>query len=320
MAAPPARARAGEGAAEIHPARRLCRRARRTRRDATIAAPGSARAADIVSRVATCYRHPGRETGVSCSNCDRPICPDCMTTTAVGMRCPECARERTQVRSLSSLERQPTLTYALIGINVLVALAVFVSGASAMSFGGGSLTQALAVSQVGIARGEVWQLVTAGFVHGGMLHLAFNMFALYILGGLLEPAIGRLRFALIYFVSLLAGSFGALLLTAPTTPTVGASGAVFGLMGAAIVIMRNRGINPMESGLGLWLGLNLAITFLIPGISIGGHIGGLVGGTLAALLLFEVGERVRLPALIPAAAVALLGGLAVVGSLVVSLG
>ncbi|MBA3369859.1 MAG: rhomboid family intramembrane serine protease [Thermoleophilaceae bacterium] len=268
----------------------------------------------------TCYRHTDRETGVACSNCERPICPDCMTTTSVGMRCPECARDRTPVRTVQSLERVPTLTYALIGSNLLVAVAVFLSGASAISFGGGSLLDALAVSQVGIARGEVWRLVSAGFVHAGMLHLAFNMFALYVLGGLLEPAIGKLRFGLIYFVSLLAGSFGALLLTAPNVPTVGASGAVFGMMGAAIVVMRNRGINPMESGLGLWLGLNLAITFLIPGISIGGHIGGLVGGALAAVLLFEVGDRVRLPAIVPAAAVALLGGLAVAGSLAVSYG
>ena len=110
------------------------------------------------------------------------------------------------------------------------------------------------------------------------------MLALYVLGELLEPAVGRLRFGLIYFVSLLAGSFGALLLE-PTAPTVGASGAVFGLMGAAFVVMRNRGINPLESGLGLWIGLNLLITFTIPNISIGGHIGGLVGGALAALLL-----------------------------------
>jgi membrane associated rhomboid family serine protease len=243
-----------------------------------------------------------------------------MTPTSVGMRCPECARDRTPVRTVQSLERQPTLTYTLIGINVLVAIAVFLSGRSGIVFGGESLQQALAVSQVGIAHGDVWQLVTAGFVHAGMLHLAFNMFALYVLGGLLEPAIGRLRFALIYFVSLLAGSFGALLLTAPNMPTVGASGAVFGMMGAAIVVMRNRGINPMESGLGLWLGLNLAITFLIPGISIGGHIGGLVGGTLAALVLFELGDRMRVPAIVPAAAVALIGGLAVVGSLAISLG
>jgi membrane associated rhomboid family serine protease len=243
-----------------------------------------------------------------------------MTSTQVGMRCPECARQRTQVRSLRSLQREPTLTYTLIGANVLIALAVFLSGASAVSFGGGSLVEALAVSRVEIARGEVWRILTAGFVHAGLLHLAFNMFALWVLGGLLEPAIGRLRFALIYFVSLLAGTFGALLLTAPNVQTVGASGAIFGLMGAAIVVMRNRGLNPMESGLAVWLGLNLLITFAIPGISIGGHLGGLVGGTLAAVVLFEVGDRVRLPAIVPAAVVAVLGGLAVAGSLAISLG
>jgi membrane associated rhomboid family serine protease len=243
-----------------------------------------------------------------------------MTSTQVGMRCPECARQRTQVRSLRSLQREPTLTYTLIGANVLIALAVFLSGASAVSFGGGSLVEALAVSRVEIARGEVWRILTAGFVHAGLLHLAFNMFALWVLGGLLEPAIGRLRFALIYFVSLLAGTFGALLLTAPNVQTVGASGAIFGLMGAAIVVMRNRGLNPMESGLAVWLGLNLLITFAIPGISIGGHLGGLVGGALAAVVLFEVGDRVRLPAIVPAAVVAVLGGLAVAGSLAISLG
>jgi membrane associated rhomboid family serine protease len=269
--------------------------------------------------VPTCYRHPERETGVACSNCGRAICPDCMTTTQVGMRCPECARERTQVRSLRSLEREPTLTYAFIAINVLVALADFLSRRSGIDFGGTSLVAAGAVSRSEVADGEVWRLVTAGFLHGGLLHLAFNMFALYVLGGLLEPAIGRLRFTLIYFVSLLAGSFGALLLQ-PTGFTVGASGAVFGLMGAAIVVMRNRGMNPMENGLAVWLGLNLLITFAIPGISIGGHIGGLVGGTLAALVLFELGDRLRgrVPAVVPGAAVALLGGLAVAGSLAIS--
>jgi membrane associated rhomboid family serine protease len=269
--------------------------------------------------MATCYRHPDRETGVACSNCGRPICPDCMTTTPVGMRCPDCARDRTKVRSLSSLQREPTLTYALIGINVLVALAVFLSGASATSFRGGSLLEVGALSRATVAQGEVWRLVTAGFLHAGFMHLAFNMLALWVLGSLLEPAIGKLRFALIYFVSLLAGSFGALLLQ-PLGQTVGASGAVFGLMGAALVVMRNRGINIMESGLGVWLGLNLLITFLIPGISIGGHIGGLVGGTLAALVLFEVGDRVRVPPVVPAAAVALLGGLAVAGSLAIAYG
>lgn len=266
-----------------------------------------------------CYRHPGRETGVSCSSCGRPICPDCMTTTPVGMRCPECARERTKVRTARTLQAEPGLTYVLIGLNVLVQLGVFLSGASATggSFGGSSLIQDGAVSRPAVADGEVWRLVTAGFLHAGFFHVLFNMLSLYILGGLLEPAIGRLRFGLIYLVSLLAGSFGALL-AEPLAPTVGASGAIFGLMGAAIVVMRSRGINAMESGLGLWLGLNLFITFTIPGISIGGHLGGLAGGVLAALLLFEAGDRLRVPSPLPALLVVAVGAVAVVGSIAVS--
>jgi len=267
----------------------------------------------------TCYRHPDRETGVSCSNCGRPICPDCMTTTPVGMRCPECARDRTKVKTMRSVE-EPTLTYILIGINVVVALGTFFSGASAT--GGGGLGSSLlsdgSVSRGAVDSGEYWRILTAGFLHTGFLHLAFNMFGLYILGGLLEPAIGRLRFAIIYFVSLLAGSFGALLLE-PTAPTVGASGAIFGLMGAAVVVMRQRGMNPMESGLGLWIGLNLLITFTIPNISIGGHIGGLLGGALAALVMFELRHRVRqLPALVPTLLAVAIGVLSVVGSIAVS--
>src|ERR687895_2028627 len=243
-----------------------------------------------------CYRHPDRPTGVSCSNCGRPICPDCMTSTSVGMRCPECARQTTQVRTMRTVE-EPVLTYILIGINVLVALGGILGGASATTggIGGSALLAEGSVSRAAIADGEYWRLITSGFLHAGFLHLAFNMFALYILGQMLEPAMGRLRFGLIYFVALLAGSFGALLLE-PDAPTVGASGAIFGLMGAAVVVLRNRGINPMESGLGLWIGINLLFTFTIPNISIGGHIGGLGGGSLAALVLFGVGGSRRNPA------------------------
>jgi len=244
-----------------------------------------------------------------------------MTSTSVGMRCPECSKERTQVRTVRTLTGQPTLTYVLIGINVVVFLGTILSGAGAIRGGGGSLLfDAGAVNGPDVARGEVWRIVTAGFLHGGFFHLFLNMFGLYILGGILEPAIGRVRFALIYFVSLIAGSFGALLLS-PDVNTVGASGAIFGLMGAAFVVMRSRGINPLESGLGLILGLNLLITFLNPGrISIGGHLGGLVGGALAALLLFSLRDRVRLPAAVPTALAVALGVLAFAGSIAVSLG
>ena len=241
-----------------------------------------------------------------------------MTPTSVGMRCPECAGQRTKVKTMGSVT-EPTLTYVLIGINVAVALGTFISGASAT--GGGGLNSTLlddgSVSRFAVDQGDYWRILTAGFLHTGMIHLLFNMFGLYILGGLLEPAVGRLRFGVIYFVSLLAGSFGALLLE-PTAPTVGASGAIFGLMGAAVVVMRNRGVNPFESGLGLWIGLNLLITFTIPNISIGGHIGGLLGGALAALIMFDLPDRVRVPTIAPTLLAGTIGVAAVAGSIVVS--
>jgi membrane associated rhomboid family serine protease len=267
-----------------------------------------------------CYRHPKRETGVSCSNCGRPICPDCMTTTSVGMRCPECARDTTRVRRGPVTGGDPVVTYVLIGINVAVALGGFLGGASASGgggFGGSTLLDDGSVSRAAIANHEYWRLISAGFLHAGLAHLAFNMFALYILGTLLEPAVGRFRFGLIYFVSLLAGSFGALLLE-PNSPTVGASGAIFGLMGAAFVVMRNAGVNPLESGLGVWLVLNLVITFAVPNISIGGHIGGLIGGTLCALFLYELRDLARVPPQITAALCMAIGVAAVAGSIVVS--
>ena len=234
-----------------------------------------------------------------------------MTPTSVGMRCPECSKQTTKVRTARTLHDEPRLTYALIGVNVAVQLGAM------LSRGGGGLLDVGAVSRFEVAGGEVWRLVTAGFLHAGLAHLFFNMFSLYILGGMLEPVIGKLRFGLIYFVSLLAGSFGALLLE-PTGRTVGASGAIFGLMGAAVIVMRARGISPMESGLGLWIGLNLAITFLVPNISIGGHIGGLIGGAAAAYVLFELRSRARVPAGLANALVVGLGALAITGAILVS--
>jgi membrane associated rhomboid family serine protease len=274
--------------------------------------------------VATCYRHPGRETGVSCSNCGRPICPDCMTVTPVGMRCPECARDRTKARRATSVGvgEEPVLTYVLIGINVAVALGAFLSGASATGGGGigsSSLLADGAVSRFAIDQGDYWRLLTSGFLHTGLIHLLFNMFALYILGGMLEPAIGRLKFGIVYFVSLFAGSFGALLLT-PDAATAGASGAIFGLMGAAVIVMRDRGINPMESGIGLWIGLNLLITFTIPGISIGGHLGGLVGGALAALVFVEVAGRTKAPESLTSLLAGAIGVIAIAAAIAVSEG
>jgi membrane associated rhomboid family serine protease len=219
-----------------------------------------------------------------------------MTPTSVGMRCPECSRDKTRVVRRAYAGGEPIVTYTLIAVNVLAFLGTLVSGSSVGGSvsGGGSLLAKAALNGPDVANGDWWRIVTSGFMHYGFLHLLFNMYALYILGSMLEPAVGRLRFALIYFVGLVAGSVGALILD-PNALTAGASGAVFGLMGAAFLVMRNRGIDPWASGIAIWLFLNLAITFTVSNISIGGHIGGLIGGALAAWVLVELPDTVHLP-------------------------
>lgn len=277
-----------------------------------------------------CYRHPDRETGVTCSRCERPICPDCMTPTPVGMRCPECSRERTPVRTPAaglggggSLSELAPATFALILLNAGVFVAQLGLGGGATSFdGGGALTEngALCGNAIGAGGlcgpprilsggGEWWRVVTSGFLHGGFLHLGLNMFVLFILGRLLEPAIGTRRFLGIYLVALVAGSLGALAMTEAFRFTVGASGAIYGIFGATLLIARDRGFDQVVTQLGFWLVLNLVLTFSVPGISVGGHLGGLAGGALAALVVLSVERRMggRSAARVEAASLGALG-------------
>jgi len=240
--------------------------------------------------MAVCYRHPDRETGVSCSNCGNPICPDCMTATPVGMRCPDCSRQKTPVRTMRNIHMDPTVTYVLIAINVLLFIGATAGGSSFTGRPGGSVATDLALFGPAVGAGDWWRLVTSGFMHAGFIHILFNMYILYWLGTMMEPALGHVRFAALYFASLLCGSLGVLLLS-PNSVTVGASGAVFGLMGAAFVLQRLRGVDPMASGIGPIILLNLGISFIIPGISIGGHLGGLIGGALTAFLMEQLGAR-----------------------------
>jgi membrane associated rhomboid family serine protease len=264
--------------------------------------------------MATCYRHPNRETGVSCSNCGRAICPDCMTPTSVGMRCPECARQRTRVRTVRSVRREPRVTYALIAICFAVWLAEGSVGNPTSVFARGALFgPAISIGH------DYWRLVTGGFLHAtgtqGILHIGFNMYLLWLLGQMMEPTLGSFRFALVYFTSLLAGSFGALIV-APDSVTVGASGAVFGLMGAAAVELHSRGINPFQTQIGGLIIINLIFSFTFSQISVGGHIGGLIGGALSGFAL-EYGDRLRLRGLGPALCVAL-SAVAVAGAIAVA--
>lgn len=227
-----------------------------------------------------------------------------MTTTPVGMRCPECASQRTRVVRMRDMATEPRVTYALIAINVIAYLA---EGRLTVTSGGvlggtlydkGALLGSFPGVQFagqGVAHGQWWRLITSGFLHENIVHIGMNMLVLYLLGRMIEPMLGSIKFAVVYSVSLLAGAFGALLLT-PHTFTVGASGAIFGIAGAAVVELRARRISVMESGIGMLILLNLVFSFSVSGISIGGHVGGLIGGALAALAL-QLGERRRSEAL-----------------------
>ena len=216
------------------------------------------------------------------------------------------------------LGRAPA-TYILIAINVIAFIAEVGSGAPlGTSFAaGGSVYRDFSLFGPAVANGEWYRLVTAGFLHAGLLHILFNMVALYFLGSLLEPGIGTPRFLAVYFVSLLAGSFGALLIT-PDTHTVGASGAVFGLMSAAFIVARHRGVEQLAGQIGFYIIINIFFTIGVSGISIGGHFGGLIAGALCGFLIVFAERRVRRPVELEVLGMTALAVLSVVGAIAVA--
>jgi membrane associated rhomboid family serine protease len=258
-----------------------------------------------VNEVMTCYRHPDRETGVSCSECGRGICTDCMVFAPVGIRCPDhsgqpqgAARVATKVRRAGFEGTGALVTKALIAANVLVFLVNLAQGASLSRnngelFADGALIGRLGPfadgSFIGVAEGQWWRLITSAFLHAGLLHLGMNMLMLWWIGAPMEAAIGRARFLALYLVSGLAGSAGALILSDPNQVTVGASGAIFGILGAALVFESQRNYVLGGSALSIVV-LNLVLTLAVPNISIGGHLGGLAGGALAGFALSRFGR------------------------------
>jgi len=187
---------------------------------------------------------------------------------------------------MRTLGRSASVTSVLIAVNVIIWLVgvVLVPGVGLIS--GSPLAGIAGLSARAVAAGEWWRAITAGFLHSGLLHLGFNMVVLYMLGPPLEGALGRIRFTLLYFTALITSSLGALLLT-PNALTIGASGAIFGLMGAVVVGQRAAGIDPRRSGILTWIVINLVFTVVVPGVSLGGHLGGLAGGLIAGSLLFR---------------------------------
>lgn len=259
---------------------------------------------------AACYRHPDRVGGRQCTRCGKHACPDCLTQAAVGSHCLECAKAarpdlKTRARFWSA--GQPALVaYTLIAVNV----AVFVGLGLYYDFGGmlsGRITEAhfyyalneafldsnvpAEFSPFGTDGAQWYRLVTSGFLHYGLLHLGFNMFFLYLLGNEMEPMIGRTKFALLYVASLLGGSAGVLLIDGENAFSAGASGAVFGLLGAYAVGIWRHGINVFNTQIGSLLMINLFLTFFVRNISIGGHIGGLVAGGICGFIMLAPGYK-----------------------------
>lgn len=270
----------------------------------------------------TCYRHPDRETRVSCSSCGRPICPECMTPTPVGMRCPECASQRTRVvQNPTGTPGQASAfpaTIALIAINVVVYLIEIGGGGGGLNNPSGRIVEDFGLYGPFVNEGEVYRLVTSGFLHASLVHIGFNMLLLFFLGRLLEPALGTSRFLVLYFASLLAGSLGALVLE-PNSLGIGASGAIFGLAGATFVIARGRGLDALAGQIGFLIVFNLIFSFSARNVSIGAHVGGLIGGVICALAIVA-GEKgmlgrqrraVEIAAMVAVAVISVVASLAV---------
>lgn len=235
-----------------------------------------------------CYRHPDRESYVLCQRCGRTVCAECQTQAAVGVHCPECRREarqsapRTKPAVVTAINRArrgggPVVTFSIIGVTALVYLGQLVSGTGVIN----ALVYFPPYTEI-----EPWRMLTTMLVHSqqSFLHILFNMYSLYIFGRILEQAVGRGRFLALYLISGFGGSVAVLLL-APMISVVGASGAIFGLLGAFFVIQKRLGGNNLQ--LVIVIGLNLVIGFVVPGIAWQAHVGGLIVGALVALIFLK---------------------------------
>lgn len=246
-----------------------------------------------------CYRHRDRETGLRCTRCGRPACPECLREASVGYQCLECVREgrrttRQPTNSVGAPSRQgsrPVVTLTLVAVNVVIFVITVVQAQNVRPNGNSALFDEWVLWPLAAAGGEWWRFVTSGFLHYGLIHIAMNMIALWIIGRDLEMVLGRLRFGVVYGLSLLGGSASVFLFTDPTSGVAGASGAVFGLMGGVVIACYRLKISPGPA-LGI-IGINLVLSFTIPGISWLGHLGGLVVGALATLAMLYAPRAYR---------------------------
>ena len=236
-----------------------------------------------------CYRHPDRPAGVRCQRCDRPICPACMNSASVGFQCPSCFSEgvksvpRTRT-SLGGVARgnPQVVTLALLAMNVLVFIAV--------RTGSSRVVNDLVLVPV-LVDTEPWRLLTSAFAHVQIFHIFSNLFMLYQVGPPLEQMLGRIRFVILYLLSALGGGVAVWLIGNPLGATLGASGAVLGLVGALLVISRARGMD--VTWILAYVAITAVISFTIPNISWQGHLGGFVTGAAVAWLFLQDTKRRR---------------------------
>jgi len=248
-----------------------------------------------------CYRHPGRETYIRCTRCDRPICPDCMIVASVGHQCPECVAQgrRTQRPALthfggSRAGMDGYVTKILLVLNIAVFLVTLTMGGLSVWGGrtllhiwGGVIGSGYYINDAqqpvfipGIDNGEFWRLITAMFLHYGIIHLALNMYALWVLGRSLEAALGPIRFGALYLLSGLGGNVACYVFS-PNALSAGASTAIYGLFAAYFLVLRRLG-RDATSVIPIIV-INVVLTFTVSGISIAGHMGGLVTGAICGL-------------------------------------
>ncbi|CAM2772478.1 rhomboid family intramembrane serine protease [Saccharomonospora xinjiangensis] len=256
-----------------------------------------------------CWWHPARQTGLRCVRCDRPACPDCLREASVGYQCIDCvtsARQHHRAASSSYrragygertvagalMPRRPVVVPLLIAVNVVVFVLTAFQARDAMNnYNSPVFAEGVLWPQAVVAFDEWWRLITSGFLHYGLLHLAMNMLALWVLGRDLEMLLGRVRFLAVYFVSMLGGGAAVFAFGAPETSTAGASGAIYGLMGAMLVAVLRLRLNP-TTAIGIIV-LNLILTVSIPNISLLGHLGGLAAGAVAMVAMVYAPEKNR---------------------------
>lgn len=274
-----------------------------------------------------CYRHPDRETGRNCTRCGRPACSDCLTPAPIGAHCVDCAkadRPGLVTRARYAGASQPLLvTFGLIGINVALFIMAAVQNPQALSGAITPLHQQLDLFEPSIVLNrQYYRLLTSGFMHFGVIHIVFNMWMLYLMGQVLERGMGRVRFPLLYFAALFGGSFGVIILDNPPDPsgfslTAGASGAIFGLLGAATVGQLMNGMNPLNTSIGRLLIFNVAFTFIASGVSVGGHLGGLVAGGICGTVMLSPRHK-QPPQWVVIATPLVVGAVAIAGSILLA--